>query len=338
MAQVHLKNEKNKGLSFYTKYKNLEYGFSGGNLESQPYFIASSTKLMTIALILNAVYENRIRLEDKVIDYLDASIHPLRISHNNIDYTADITIKHCLMHSSGIPDYFLLKNKSGQSVFEQLQQSQDRYFTNQDKLILSSQLKSPFPPNDRKSHYSDTNFTILGIIIEQLYGIPFAKVVEKIITTPLELKNTYIYTDPNDQNPVPVNYKSSIMNVPKSMSSFGANGGAVSTSEELHQFLWAFWNNVFFPREMILDHKHDNRLFYPFKIGLGIQTFELPRLFTLFQKVPMMMGHAGINGTMAFYMPTEEFYFSGTINNAAYPNKIFQIAIQTYLQFKKEAK
>lgn len=337
IVSSYINHKTIKGVSVSVEYNGFQFDYADGNLQhQQPYFIASSTKLMTIALILQLVDQRKIALTDSIWKYLDKREYPLSINYKGADYSNVITIEHCLKHSSGIPDYFLMKEKSSQSVFELLQQSNDRYWTSKEKMMISSQLPAPFKPDFKKSHYSDTNFTILGLILEQVYQLPYHQIVDLQIVQPLSLKKTYIYTDPTDQNPIPVGFKTGIMMIPKAMASFGANGGAVSISEELNCFLKAFWNNYFFKRETLLQNQSYNRLFYPLKMGLGIQTFQLPGIFTAFKKVPLMMGHAGINGTMAFAMPEDGFYFSGTVNNAAKPNLIFQLAVRTYLTMKNK--
>lgn len=42
--------------------------------------------------------------------------------------------------------------------------------------------------------------------------------------------------------------------------------------------------------------------------------FALPRYYTLFQKVPPMVGHSGASGAVLYHVPDLSLYVSGTVN------------------------
>jgi len=47
---------------------------------------------------------------------------------------------------------------------------------------------------------------------------------------------------------------------------------------------------------------------------VGLMRFALPRYYTIFRKVPFMVGHSGASGAVLFYVPKLDLYVSGTIN------------------------
>ena len=68
-------NKKIFGTSFALKKETLLWNGASGNLSiDQPYFIASTTKLFTSAIILKLREESKLSLDDKIANYIDKSI------------------------------------------------------------------------------------------------------------------------------------------------------------------------------------------------------------------------------------------------------------------------
>jgi hypothetical protein len=42
--------------------------------------------------------------------------------------------------------------------------------------------------------------------------------------------------------------------------------------------------------------------------------FALPRYYTMFRRVPPMVGHSGASGAVLFFVPELDLYVSGTVN------------------------
>ena len=57
-----------------------------------------------------------------------------------------------------------------------------------------------------------------------------------------------------------------------------------------------------------------NPVFPPLEYGVGLMRFALPRYYTLFKKVPPMIGHSGASGAVLYYVPALDLYVSGTVN------------------------
>ncbi|WP_126970288.1 serine hydrolase domain-containing protein [Gynurincola endophyticus] len=331
-----LRNKGIKGIAVSLKYKDCEWNYEDGNLsDNRSFFIASTTKLFTTAIILKLFHEGRILLSDKIVNFFPEGQLNGTLLYKGRDYIDEVTIKQCLMHTSGLPDYFLVKNQEGKTIFDDLVNDKDRSWTFEEIIEYVKTLSAPFPPGDRKAHYSDTNFTILGKIIEIIYALSYEEVVKNEICTPLQLTHTYVYRDINDKTPVLINYKNKELIIPQAMSCFGPDGGAVSNASELNTFLYAFWNGFFFPKSFNSELKVWNNIFYPLKAGVGLHGFKMPSVFTMFKKTPMFVGYTGLNGTVAFAVPDEDFYFSGTVNNASQQQKIFQTCLRIYLSCKK---
>lgn len=195
-------------------------------------------------------------------------------------------------------------------------------------------MKPAFRPGEKgKALYSDTNYQLLGRIAEVVTGKLFSKLLEESIFSPLGLSKTYLYQDSQDTRPVSLYYKDHPLHIPLAMTSFGADGGIVSTSDELMIFLKAFWGGKFFPVENFSHMKKWNRIFFPLEAGVGLTRFKLPRLFSPFKATPEFIGHSGLSGTVAFYVPEKDVYLTGTVNQISNPGRSFRLmlAIINYL-------
>lgn len=318
------------GTSFCLKQGNFEWAGASGNMnKASSFFIASTTKLFVTTIILQLIEQNKLSLEDKISNFLNPEILSGLHLFNQNKYSEKITIENLLAHTSGIPDYFQDKNKAGKSLEDKLKSGQDCKWTAEEAIERSKSIQAHFIPGTKgKAHYSDTNYQLLGLIIESITGKSFAQNIQDSIGTPLDLQNTYLYVDPRDSKPVSMYYKEKILSIPQAMISFGPDGGIVSTAQELLLFTEAFFTGKLFSINRIKDLQKWNKIFFPFQSGIGIQLFKLPWYFDPFNKIPYLIGHSGLSGTIAFYAPKKNFFISGTVNQIASPDLSFRLMIK----------
>jgi CubicO group peptidase (beta-lactamase class C family) len=50
--------------------------------------------------------------------------------------------------------------------------------------------------------------------------------------------------------------------------------------------------------------------------------------------VPPLIGHGGSVGSVAFYVPEKDVYFTGTVNQQAKPSAIYQIMLKVIRKIK----
>jgi CubicO group peptidase (beta-lactamase class C family) len=312
-------------------------GKAGNFSENELFFIASTTKLFTTSIILKLKSEGKLKLDDKISNYLDTSIIEGLHIYKGKDNSFELTVKHLLSHTSGLPDYFEDKGDNNVSLKNELTEGKDRAWTFEQSINLTKSLKPKFAPGTKgKAHYSDANFQLLGKIIENITGTSFEENCYNLIIKPLYLFNTYLYTDTSDNKPKNIYFKSKELHIPKAMASFGADGGIVSTSSDLLVFIEAFFTGKLFPIEYIEDLKIWNNIFFPMRSGIGIHLFKLPWFFDPTGAIPGYIGHSGLSGALAFYCPKENIFLAGTINQAAYPDIAFKTMIKlTKILIKK---
>ena len=129
----------------------------------------STTKLITAISILQLMEENKLKLDDKMSDYIE-----------DIPYR-DITIRNVLSHSSGIPNPVL-------GNFYIHWEDEHKTF-NRDKLldkVLSRNSKLKYTPGS-KIKYSNLGYAILGKVIEVISGISYEEYVQEYVFDKLDI-------------------------------------------------------------------------------------------------------------------------------------------------------
>jgi D-alanyl-D-alanine carboxypeptidase len=341
LAQLVQKMVDNKKIySAVLRVENSDSTFSWSGAAGQMqvdsrFFIASVTKLYITAIVLRLIEQNKLNLKDKIALYLPHSYcHKLHVL-KGVDYSEDITVLHLISNTSGIPDYFFHKQANRITAADELLAGKDEPWPLDRTIELVKVLKPNFKPGaNGKVAYSDTNYQLLGKIIETITQQEIGQVFQDHIFTPLALKNTYTYRDTSDNSPMPFYYKAQKIWLPKYMSSIAPEGGIVSTAEELMIFLKAFFNGVLFDKNKIEGLKKWNLLLPPpgmFYFGVGLEKLWIPWIASPFKPVKEVIGFWGQTGSFAFYNPQTELFFTGTTNqidgsgHRAAANAIFKI-------------
>lgn len=325
------------GCAFSLNYKGFRWSGAAGNLGPQSqFFIASVTKLFVSAIIMNLRSQSLLNLNDKLGDYIDPSLLQGLHIYQGKDYSNSITIRQLLAHSSGLPDYFQHKNPKGISLESEIFSGSDRAWSTEEAIQISKTFQPYFAPGSPgKAHYSNTNYQLLGLILERISGKSFAANCEELIFHALGLSQTYIFQDINDTAPVTIYYKQAKLPIPKAMASFGPSGAAISTSTDLLRFVVAYLKGSFFPASYLTEMQTWNKLFFPLQAGIGIHRFKLPPYFNPKGAIPELMGHSGMSGAMAYGNLQKDLYIVGTVNQMAYPSCSFQVAVKLILQVLK---
>jgi CubicO group peptidase (beta-lactamase class C family) len=103
------------------------------------------------------------------------------------DYGDTITIRHLAHHTSGLRDQWDLLALAGWR--------ENDIKTNADVLYLASRQKElNFKPNDEYL-YSNTGYTLLGIIVERISGKTLRQFTDEHIFKPLGMKSTHFHDD-----------------------------------------------------------------------------------------------------------------------------------------------
>lgn len=293
---------------------------SSGNLDKDGYyFIASVTKLYVTAMIIILMNQKKLSLDDSIINFFDqdliSGLHVLK----GVDYTSQITVRHLLSNQSGLRDYFYYEDSGSKAVSDLMNQDIAWTF---DKVIQRVKTLKPLfkPGQDKKVNYSDTNFRMLGEIIEKVTHQSISDAFDTYLFKPLKLKHTFMFYETCDLKIAPIFYKKTQIHAPKYLSSVGAEGGIVSKASDVMSFLKAFFNGFYFPKEQLSIIKSNYRMIlFPgqFYFGTGIEKLWIPKILSFKKPIKNLIGFWGQTGSFAFYDEDSKLYFTGTINQAS---------------------
>ena len=300
-----------------------------------PFHIASITKLYTATIIMRLYEKGALCLDDPMSRYLpEGLIRGIHV-YKGKDYSQEITIKQLLSHTSGIADYYTEKPKGGKSVFELLLEKPERIWREDETIEWArDQLKPNFRPGTDAS-YSDTNFDLLGKIIEAITGQPRHTVYEDFIFHPLGLTHTWLIESSAPQIPIPpadVFYKN------RNIRNIRSNGAywpyMVSTAEEMIIFLKALNEGRIVSRDMLKLMHNWHKLEFPLQNGFGTMYFKLPPIMTKVTKVSPLWGHSGSTGSFLYYSHDLDLYLAGTINQVDSKVKPFMLMMKVMRAFQ----
>jgi D-alanyl-D-alanine carboxypeptidase len=130
--------------------------------------IASITKTFTATAVMMLVEQGKVHLDEPINGYLP---------YLPIAWSA-ITLRHLLTHTSGIKNYEPLLPAS--------RQPEDSY---QDVVKSVSEVPLEFQPGEA-IRYCNTNYVILGVLIERVSGKPYRDFVRERILAPLGMTET----------------------------------------------------------------------------------------------------------------------------------------------------
>ena len=183
------------------------------------------------------------------------------------------------------------------------------------------------PGTPGKALCSDSNFQLLGRVIESMSGRSYDEALRTEIIEPLRLERTWLYVDPADERPLPLRDGDHRLLIPRAMASFGPDGGVVATVDDLMRFLRGFFEGGLFDPTVLPGLQAWNRIFFPLQCGVGLARFKWPRLFSPLADQPELLGHSGLSGAFAFYAPARRTYLAGTVNNIARPDRSFRLML-----------
>ncbi|MEV3993780.1 serine hydrolase domain-containing protein [Streptomyces sp. NPDC049837] len=155
---------------------------SGAAMDTRARFrIGSVSKTFSSVVLLQLVDEGRLELDAPVNRYLPGLLPDDRI-----------TVRHLLTHRSGLADY---TEKMFAHTVPGFESVRNRVFGYQELLDLSlSEPRTTEPGAAYK--YSNANFVVVGMLIEEITGKPVGREYERRIIKPLRLRNTaYVHPD-----------------------------------------------------------------------------------------------------------------------------------------------
>jgi CubicO group peptidase (beta-lactamase class C family) len=308
--------EKNNAMGSLTISKNgvvvysraIGYSYISGN-EKLPatnqtkYRIGSITKMFTATMIFQLIEDRKLSLTTNIDKYFP------KLPNAN-----KITISNLLNHRSGLhnftddPDY-------------QTWMTQPK--TQDEMLAIISKGGIDFQPNEKFS-YSNSNYVVLGYIIEKVSKQSYSKYLSHRITSKIDLSNTYVGAKADTKKNESFSYRflNDWEQSPETdMSIPGAAGAIVSTPVDLTKFIESLFS-------LKLVSKNSLEQMKTMTDGYGMGMFEFP-FYT-----KRAYGHnGGIDGFASTleYFPEDSLALAYCTNGQVYPmNSILPGVLSIY--------
>jgi len=183
--------------------------------------IASITKLYVAASVARLAVEGTLDPDRSLAEYLPSL-------KDRIAYSDQITLRMLVQHRSGIPDYI---DDPDFQWFENLQDLEGHLEMALDKDAL-------FKPNRRYS-YSNTNYLLIGRIIDNVLGYSYTKYIDEKFLVPLGLDNTFHGLSEMDVDRLSSGYMTDYCCDVKMADYRGPTGSMIATAEDVGIFVEA---------------------------------------------------------------------------------------------------
>jgi D-alanyl-D-alanine carboxypeptidase len=271
-------------------------------------------KTYVAAVALQLVGEKRLALDDRIEKHLGGERWFPRLPNGR-----DITVRMLLNHTSGLVRY-----EFNDRFLRDLTTNPDRIWKPAELVAYLLDTKPPFEAG-KSWDYSDTNYIVLGMIIERVTGSTYYAEARKRLLEPLKLRDTV----PSDRRVIPGlvqgyagpnNPFGGTDAMIGSDGKFAINpqfewcgGGMASTAEDLARWAKALYEGKAFPPALLEEMKNGvpARLGPGAKYGLGVILRPTPLGETL--------GHSGFFPgylTEMMYLPAHRVAVAVQVNTS----------------------
>ncbi|WP_051966198.1 serine hydrolase domain-containing protein [Kitasatospora mediocidica] len=205
--------------------------------------IGSVTKSFVATVVLQLVAEHRIVLDDPIERDL-----PGVVANGQ-----NITVRELLNHTSGLADYLA----TVMSKPDPIRTAQTAAYTPQDLIAMSAAQGPAFAPGTSWA-YSNTNYVVLGLLVEHLTGRPLNQEITRRIIHPLHLRDTSFPTTAQLPGPHLDGYEwlDGPTAAPTDLTTFSPSaiwgaGTMISTTADLGRFYRALFGGALLPQDLL---------------------------------------------------------------------------------------
>ena len=269
--------------------------------------IASITKPITAALVLDAVQRGELSLDDRVDDLVPGLLTEDR----------SVTVRMLLDHTAGIfdqtnhpdilDDIALLTDPAQSAEAADLV---DRYLAGEAVVVPDTLLVAAAEAHGRDfpagtdQQYSNLNYQVAALVLEAVTGRPFAELVQERIVEPLGLAHTTV-APPDLATPEFHGYgidldDGSVVDITDELTFIGngASGGVISTADEVATMLLAIVSGDLLDSSLRAEMRTATELSGG-TYGLGLATYGLT--------CGTFHGHEGaVNGTASIALVSDD--------------------------------
>ena len=244
--------------------------------------IGSNTKTFVAVVVMQLVQEGKVGLDEPIETYL-----PGLIKGEGVD-GSKITVRQLLQHTSGLPDF-------EETLFGTTDVFQYRHHYVTPRDVLDNALSKPaqFEPGTQWK-YTNTNYIVLGMLIERVSQRPVGEQIDERIVKKLGLSHTY-FPAPGEEKirgthpqGYHLNGEGKLEDITEMDPAWGwAAGAMVSTPSELNTFFQAVFDGRLLTQASIQEMKKG------VDIGSGGRVYGLGLIGTPLSCGGTSWGHGG---------------------------------------------
>jgi len=173
-------------------------GDHGKPTPQQPNYMASVGKLFTSAIVSMLHEKGSVSFGDPISEYLDSELMDGLHVYKGENHSGEIQIRHLLNQTSGLPDNFY-------PLFDKLLADHGFDMGPREAVEWAKENLKPQAAPGQKACYTDTNYHLLGLIVERVCEEPFHAVLKKMIFDPVGMKHAYMLhaSEPQEASPHP---------------------------------------------------------------------------------------------------------------------------------------
>lgn len=271
--------------------------------------IASITKTFTATTILQLSEEGALSLDQPFAELLPEYGSDLLVIGGQ-DRTGEITVRQLLQHTSGLPDYW----SDPPYLYGQVNAFLDAFLADPDQPWTPEMTLSYVPDLDPIHapgggwHYSDTNYVLLGLIIERLEGEVLHDAMRRRLFDPLGMSGTRMsFLEPGLPDAHRYEERWDMSDKPHQIADW-AGGGLISTAPDLARFMRALAAGDLFSDPATLDQMRatvptDTR---DVSYGLGVLSVDIGG--------DALWGHDGYGSSFMYFYDFDGTVFTGTLD------------------------
>lgn len=201
--------------------------------KNTPIHIASVSKVLTATAVLMLVDAGKIKLEQKVTEFLPDFPYP------------DVTVLTLLNHRSGMKNYAYFTYKTGVWDIK-------KELTNEDIVKVMKDYNIPLESKtDTRFGYCNTNYAMLALIIEKVTNLKYPEAMQEMIFKPLGMNNTFVYETSKHLGKVSLSYKGNMDLAVEYLDGVYGDKNIYSTPRDLLKFDMALYNPSFLNPELL---------------------------------------------------------------------------------------
>ena len=291
----------------------------------QPIHMTSVGKLFTATVIGLLHDAGDLTFDAPIATYLDDELMRGLHVFRGQDLSDQIQVRHLLNQSSGLADNFW-------PLLQRMRDDPSLELTPRKAVLWGKEHLSPKARPGQRHHYTDTNYHLLGLIVEQVTGAPFHLALHEHIFSPLGLDSAYMqgYSRPavDSDQPVADLYVDGVNYAGDTRFSRldFAGGGVTAELDDYLAFMQALVEHRLVTEGTLDRMLDDDHRSLP-GMRYGYATWKVVTVPLLMPAAYNCWGCVGVTGAFMFFHPGTESYVIGSFGDSSYRSKALRFML-----------